>query len=195
MTCSPAPSLGLVFASPAQAGAAQHSDDATRGPAVGQRIPVDQPVLASHARPRPCPVVKFGHELSARSSGNVHCTVLSPLAPLTPRMCTPRGWLHSELSLCSGPCTVHPLPAFCDVRSATNLPRQFAASQSGCLISATRVVCVRSLLVAPHFSTNINKLSADFEILVFLPRFEHAPMAQESPAQACIDGQRAVQGR
>jgi len=32
-----------------------------------------------------------------------------------------------------------------------------------CIASATRVVSVRSLWFAPHFSTNINKLSADFE--------------------------------
>jgi hypothetical protein len=53
MTCFSAQSLGRLFASPAQVGAAQRSDDVIRGPAVGQRIPVDQPVPTSHARPRP----------------------------------------------------------------------------------------------------------------------------------------------
>jgi hypothetical protein len=39
----------------AYSGRRPRSDDVFRGPAVGQRIPVDQPVLASHARPRPNP--------------------------------------------------------------------------------------------------------------------------------------------
>ena len=55
MTCFSMQSLGLLFESPAQVLAGQHSDDTFRGPAVGQRSPVDQPVQASHVLPRPNP--------------------------------------------------------------------------------------------------------------------------------------------
>ena len=43
---------------------AQHSDDTIRSPAVGQPSPMDQPVPASHARPRQKPVlisIAFAH--------------------------------------------------------------------------------------------------------------------------------------
>ena len=71
-------------------------------------------------------------------------------APCAPHAAHVHAARLSPQRVVAVPRPVHraPFTAFCRVR---------------CLISATRVVSVRSLWVAPHFSANINKLSADFE--------------------------------
>jgi hypothetical protein len=60
------------------------------------------------------------------------CPLPAPPAPLTPRMCTPRGWLHSELSLCR---PVHRAP-FARLLQCT-LPHQRYA----CCLRALSLIC------------------------------------------------------